>query len=372
MNKFILILLLSIFVFAQSKPLNVLYISHSKKDQPFVKLVNIFSKAVAKDLNINLRIVFPPDKITSSYGDLNRYTYEDFAKPYFFSKNRPDVIIAILFRKRGKMILEFSRESGIPVFIVNTNIPVDDKIDIKEPRSLYKNFLGLVAADEAQAGELLIKSLLKKVNNHKTDENIEVIGINGPRSAYEAIQRVNGLKRGISNQNNVTLHQVVYANWDTEVAYKQTLRLLDRYPNLDVIWTASDSMAIGAKKAIKEKKRDIVAGGIDWSENGLKYVENGSLDATVGGHFMNGGISLILLYDYFHGKDFKKELGLEINFNMFALTSKNIKKYREEFAPNQWDKIDFKKYSKVLNPSLEKYDFSLGNFINSIGPVKYK
>ena len=166
MRKLILILLLSVFVFAQSKPLNVLYISHSKKDQPFVKLVNIFSKAVAKDLNINLKIVFPPEKLTSSYGDLNRYSYEKFAKPYFFSKNKPDIIISILFRRTGKKILEFSRDSGVPVFIVNTNIPLDDKIDIKEPRSLYKNFLGLVAADESQAGELLFKSLLKKVNNH--------------------------------------------------------------------------------------------------------------------------------------------------------------------------------------------------------------
>lgn len=362
---FLYILLFSTLLYAEMKPLNVLFISHAKEDQPFTNLVNTFSKAVSKDLNINLKFVFPPDDMISSYGNLNLYTYESFAKPYFFSQNKPDVIISVLFRKTGKQILEFSKESNVPVFIVNTNIPKNDRVDIQEPRSYYQNFLGLVAANELQAGELLFNSLLNKVKKEKLKDKIEVIGINGPRGASESIERENGLKKAVSRQTNVTLHQIVYANWDTEMAYNQTLKLLRRYPNLDMIWTASDSLALGAQKAISELNKNVIVGGIDWSDKGIVNVANGNLDVTVGGHYMNGGIALILLYDYFNGKDFKDELGVEINFDMFSLTSSNIEKYKEDFSSKQWDKIDFKKYSKVLNPSLENYDFSLDRLIKS-------
>lgn len=370
MKQILLIVLFSIFLYGQAKPLNVLYISHSKKDQPFAKLLNDFSKAVANDLNINLKIVFPPEDKTSAYGDLNRYTYESFAKPYFFSNDKPDVIISILFRKTGKKILEYSKMSETPVFIVNTNIPTDDKEEIKAPREVYKNFLGLVAANEKQAGKLLFESLLKNVKEKKYKKNIEVIGISGPREAYESIQRENGLKEGIENRKEVFLRQITHANWSSDLAYKQTLRLLNRYPELDIIWTASDSMAIGALKAINEKNKDICVGGIDWSQDGINSIENKNLDVSVGGHFMNGGIALILLYDYFNGIDFKDELGTEINFDMFELNQDNIEEFKREFSHENWSKIDFKEYSKFSNPSLKNYDFSLKRMINSLNKNK--
>ncbi len=357
MKKFILLLFLPFLLFAESKPLKVVYISHAQPSHPFVKLVNTFANAAAKDLNIDLEIVSPKE-------NLNRYSYAHFAKRYFFAKDKPDVIIAILFRKSGKKILEYSQKSGVPVFIVNTNIADDEEAYIGEPRGKYKNFLGVLAASEKQAGALLANSLIKQIK--QTNDEIEVVGISGPREAYEAIERERGLKSSAKENSIVKLHQIVHADWRGDIAYKQTLRLLDRYPSLDVLWTASDGMAIGAKKAIVEKNRDIVVGGIDWSKEGIKAVKDGYIDATVGGHFMNGGIALILLYDYFQGIDFKKELGLEINLDMSKLTSENIREYKQNFSPSSWEKIDFKKYSKFYNQNLEKYNFTLDSFMKSI------
>jgi len=77
------------------------------------------------------------------------------------------------------------------------------------------------------------------------------------------------------------------------------------------------------KKAIIEKQREVFAGGIE-------AVECGVIDVSAGGHYVNKGIAIILIYDYFHGQDFKYELRLETNFNMFKLTSSNIKNFNEE------------------------------------------
>jgi len=355
MKKVIFILMVPFFLFAQEKPLKVLYISHTAPNHSFIKLVNSFARAAASDLNIDLKIVSPKEH-------LNRYSYADFAKHYFFIEDKPDVIIAILFRKTGKKILEYSKQSGIPIFIVNTNIPNDERKSIGKPRGKYKGFLGLVAASEQQAGKLLADALFKKANRDK----IKVVGISGTREAYEAIERNRGLEHSVKKHDSVKLYQIVYADWNEDIAYKHTLRLLSRYPKLDVIWTASDGMAIGAKKAILESKKDILVGGIDWSKEGKEAVENGYIDVTVGGHFINGGIALVLIYDYFHGKDFKAELGVEINLDMSKLTLQNIKQYNANFSSSNWDKIDFKKYSKVYNTKLNRYDFSLEKFMNDI------
>jgi len=358
--------MLCLSLYAQTKPLEIIYIGHTRVDHPFVKLVSMFSKEVANDLNIQLSFVSPNIKKTSKDGNLNRYIYENFAKHYFFLQHKPDAIISILFRRTGKEILNFSKEGKIPVFIVNTNIPNEDRSDIGIPRGIYKQFLGLVAASEKQAGELVITTLIEQARKEKPNKLLEIVGISGPRETSEAIERNVGLTSGIKKYSNITLKQITHANWRKDIAYKQTIKLLDRYPNLDIIWTASDGMAIGAKKAILEKNANVLVGGIDWSNEGIEAVKNDVIDVSVGGHYLNGGIALVLLYDYFNGIDFKDELGLEINFNMFKLTSENIKTFNQSFSPDQWHKIDFKKYSKKLNPNLKKYNFTLERFIMDI------
>lgn len=62
---------------------------------------------------------------------------------------------------------------------------------------------------------------------------------------------------------------------------------------------------------------------------------------------------------FHHGKDFAKEPGTRINTNMRAPTSENIQTYLRKFSTHDWDKIDFRKLSKVYNSELKKYDFSL-------------
>ena len=60
-----------------------------------------------------------------------------------------------------------------------------------------------------------------------------------------------------------------------------------------------------------------------------------------------------------HGIDFHDEVGTKIQLNMSILTKNNVNKYLEKYSSQNWNKIDFRKYSKVLNKKLVKYNFSL-------------
>ncbi len=73
---------------------------------------------------------------------------------------------------------------------------------------------------------------------------------------------------------------------------------------------------------------------------------------------MTGGWAMILLHDYHHSKDFKEE-GTNLKMKIFdEINSSNVDAIKK-FGDKNWDKIDFTKFSKILNPKIKKYDFSL-------------
>ena len=84
-------------------------------------------------------------------------------------------------------------------------------------------------------------------------------------------------------------------------------------------------------------------------------VEDGDFTVTVGGYFVDGAWGLVMLYDLIHGVEVPR-----FSTSHFSLiTPKNVGRYRKHFGNNNWSRIDFKKFSKHLNPKLKKYDFGL-------------
>ena len=77
-----------------------------------------------------------------------------------------------------------------------------------------------------------------------------------------------------------------------------------------------------------------------------------------------------MLYDYHHGKDFADE-GLEQNRSMFILfTPEEARRFQQLFGAQNFDKVDFKKFSKFLNPAIKKYDFSFRKLLTESDPRK--
>jgi hypothetical protein len=106
-------------------------------------------------------------------------------------------------------------------------------------------------------------------------------------------------------------------------------------------------------------KTHILTGGIDWETEGLTDIKTNKMTTSLGGHFMQGGLALVLLYDYHHGKDFVSELGTRIDMRLSALTHANIQVYHNILEDGKWDRIDFKNLSKCYNSKRSKYNFDL-------------
>lgn len=124
-------------------------------------------------------------------------------------------------------------------------------------------------------------------------------------------------------------------------------------------------MPKGAKDLKLKPGRDIVTGGIDWLPEALEEVRNKEIDVSVGGHFIEGGWVAVLIYDYFNGKDFASER-VSWKTHMRPITSSNVDYYENKLNEKNWGKINFRKFSKVYNPSIKKYDFKMQNILNQL------
>jgi ABC-type sugar transport system substrate-binding protein len=121
-------------------------------------------------------------------------------------------------------------------------------------------------------------------------------------------------------------------------------------------------MALAASNYLQEKGfnqgKDVFVGGIDWTKRALEAVKAGQLSTSVGGHFAEIGWAMILFYDYFNGKDFAGENTM-FKSSMKPLTAKNVNIFLSSEGKDRWSDVNFRSFSKALNPSLKEYRFDL-------------
>ncbi|MBT9504151.1 MAG: ABC transporter substrate-binding protein, partial [Burkholderiaceae bacterium] len=218
-----------------------------------------------------------------------------------------------------------------------------------------------------EAGYLTAKALIAQGLRAKllgADGLLHLLAIAGDKSTPVSVLRNQGMQRAVAEQaGKVRLEQIVYADWRRDKAAEQAGWLLARYPQARLLWAGSDQMAFGAMEAAqqigREPGRDMLFSAINTSPEAMQARIAGRLCSLAGGHFMAGAWALVMLYDHHHGRDFADE-GLELDRPMFTLFDRaTAERYLQRFGDGIGG-IDFRPFSKVLNPRLKRYDFRFG------------
>ena len=336
-----------------AKEINIILFSHNNNDQDYWGIVHQFARASAKDLGINLII---------KYNDtIHRKSYIENMDKVLGAEN-VSAFLAVSFMGEAQSVLSLSSKYNIPVIMFDNTFSLLEKSKIGQPRVKYKNYIGHISPNDYQLGYLLADYLIKQAKENKTNKTIELIGISGSRISPESYERNKSLEMAANNQQ-AKLLQTVFASWNGASAYKKSLTLIKRHPNVDVIWAASDLMALAAKKAINESGKNIITGGIDWTPQAITAIKNGQLTASVGGNFTSAGYALVLLFDYLNGHDFLEKIALVYQVEGGVIHQGNVDKYYKLITEQDWHSIDFKKYSRVFNPNNEHYDFSFNRLV---------
>ncbi|MDM8529441.1 ABC transporter substrate-binding protein [Anaerolineales bacterium HSG24] len=319
--------------------------------------VSAFMQATAEDLDINLEIL---------YSERDHLVMQEQALEVATRDNPPDYLLVVNEKLVADKMVKVADEAGVKLFIMLNSFVDDQVTEMGEPREKYPNWIGSLIPDNHAAGYAIAKSIIEQglANDVMAEDGtLHIIAVTGDRVTPASVQRVDGLEEALAEYDNVTLHQTFVGEWSKDKSKEQAQVGLKRYPETSVIWAANDPMALGTLDAAVEAGRipgeDIFIGGLNWDGPALEKVQDGSMVMSVGGHFMTGGWSLILLHDYHQGKDFAEE-GVALKRPIFSvIDSQNIEPFMARFGDRDWSQIDFTRFSKVLNPDVEIYDFSL-------------
>jgi ABC-type sugar transport system substrate-binding protein len=234
---------------------------------------------------------------------------------------------------------------------------VPDRQVLGHPGERHKSWLSELVPDDRAAGHLLAQSLIAAARRlHRGNGAVTLAGLGGTYTS-SSLLRINGLRQAVTESADVTLFEVVPANWEIDRARRETARLLQLQPDLHVIWAASDLMALGAAEALQAAGKtpgvDVVVGGVDWAPFALEKVRSGTFAASVGGHFLDGAFALVLFHDHHRGLT----LPTNVKSHLALATRENVERCERALARRA--EVDFRRFSKAETPGLASYPFSV-------------
>ncbi len=335
--------------------LEVVLLSPAKVDNQFWVQVNLIAHAAANDLGINLTIV---------HGNGHRLYQKEQLNKIITSLKRPDYIIFLPYDGTAHHSFNLLEQAKVPFLTLEKTLFRKQQKQLGKPGQRFKYWLGEVFHDNKKAGELLAQTLIKASGARNARKSkLNVVGISGDISGHSN-RRNAGLMAALATNPHHSLAQIVSARWQRDITSQMIVSLLSRYPEIDIVWTSADIMALGVLDVIDKLDRKInenlFIGGFDWSNEALIAIKNDQYTASVGGHFMQAAWALVKLFDHHQGYAKLPSNEGSIAYQLQLIDKDNINDHLVLIENPNWDKIDFEEFSVSNNSSSknEQFDFS--------------
>lgn len=165
-------------------------------------------------------------------------------------------------------VLDKARAAGIPVLIVDTDVPWPPKL----------SFIGI---DNRLGGRLAGEHLVKQLGGRG-----KVAVIRGVLGVATHEDRLAGFREAIAKAPGIECVAVQPANSERALGMSVMENLLTAHPDLRAVFATNDQMALGAMEAIAGRKLTgkIVLVGFDATREAVRAVLAGQLSATVAGY----------------------------------------------------------------------------------------
>ncbi|WP_171033943.1 ABC transporter substrate-binding protein [Lichenicoccus roseus] len=293
-----------------------------------------FIRKGADQLGVNLVVLNAdnnPDQMTKSLEDL-------VARPV-------DGIIFTPYWDTAARGLTLARDASIPVILTDSYPPF-------LPQSKrFPNYLAFVGPSDEDAGRQMGEALFAAM---KPDANgKKVIGVvNGTAGTSVAIDRRKGLADALKNHPEVQIAGEVDGNFVRDTSQTVFESLYQGHPDIKGVWAANGGTATGVLTALKNvgktPGKDVVVVAMDLNPENVEAVQKGELLFDIGGHWLQGGYALVMLYDAIKGKPVAKDNDV-IKLKLLPLTQDKVAQFKSDF-PGGVQPYDFKQHSRVYNP----------------------
>ncbi len=297
---------------AQDKKFKVISIVQPMDNPWVVNNVN-FQKAVAEALGIDLTVV--ADKGTE---DSNIAVMQGAVAQH------PDgILFDPITQAAGRADAKFLEEAKIPGV-------TEDRLVVPHVKDYKGKFLiAQVTQNNEQWGYDMMMTLLNEGSK-------KIVAILDPKGVTTVEEAWKGAHRAIDEHPGTSVLQESWQPKSRENAIATMERYLARYApkEMDGCWCIGSTVGLGALQAIKQAGRqdEVKVSTADDDDSVIKAIEDGSLTSTLGGHWMNGGFGLIVLFDHLNGHDPKDRQPL---FNLIPVDKTNAAAYSDRFLKGQ-------------------------------------
>lgn len=250
--------------------------------------------------------------------------------------------------------LTMAKDANIPVILT------DSYADFPPQDALFPNYLAFVGPSDRDAGRQMAEALFTAIEPEEDGKKYIAV-VNGTAGTSVAIDRRAGLQDALDANPDVVVVGEVDGNFVRDTSQTVFESLWQGNPNVQGVWAANGGTATGVMAAItnagKKPGEDIVVVAMDLNPENVDAVEKGELLFDIGGHWLQGGFALVMLYDHLNGHGIPAEVA-NVKLDLLPLTQDRVAQFRSDF-PNGVPVYDFKARSKTYNPDAETAVFEM-------------
>lgn len=294
-------------------------VSYPTANSPFWKAYTSFIEDGGEQLGVDINLVSADENEQKQLADVQN----------LISQKVDGLIITPQSTSIAPTLLRAAARADIPV-VVTDRYPGYDPGENEDAD--YVAFLG---PNDVAAGKGIAEALAEAGG----DKFLALGGVSG-NSVSEG--RKEGLEEGIKATGS-ELVQFQVAGDSEEKGLSNTENLLQANPkgSANAIWCFNDNLCQGAIKAAKNAGREgeFVFGGMDLTPQAISAIESGDYTVSFGGHWLQGGFGLAILFDAINGKEPANPV---VKLDLAKVDKSNVAAFKEQFIDNP-PNYDFKK-----------------------------
>jgi ABC-type sugar transport system substrate-binding protein len=282
------------------------------------------AEQAAKNLNVDLRIVDYENREEKQIDTLQG----------LIATGINGLIVVPHNTQMGPAILDMAGRNNIPVTVA-------DRWPGVGPES--GKYIGFVGSNDEKAGYDIASELLRQGCTKLVVNN----GLRG-HSGYQA--RTRGRTKATSEHPEV---KVLREEWASSVRVEGT-KMMEAWltalpgPEFDCLYGGNDDWAMGAWKVLSDRGAapKVKIAGLDLIPEVVEKLKQGTFAVSAGGHWYEGALSVVQMYDYLHGIKPAQPITLVTDI---VVTKDNAAKFEEQFIKHPME-IDWKQRSRVFVP----------------------
>ncbi len=330
----------------------------------FWRQVEESMQAACDSLGVKLEVLnYEDDRIR-----LLEYAHNIVRRP-----SKPDIVFLNMITDSDALAVQILNDAKIDVFILNSSFSASKHRALNGPRGEFKHWIGEILPNDLGVATDMARSLYQKAKSNRAKSDAEdqseiyVGAVQGVAGVRASDARIAGLYRVLTEHDDLKLTEIISGEWLADLSQQAALRLLNYRIKPDIIFAVHDLSAIGVVRAAEESGLvagvDVLTAGIDWSPDVFPYIKDGRIEASYGGHFMEGAWAVILAYDYKNGYDFKDVEGLTLYSKMERIDASNLTLYEAKIKKKAWLNIDYKALTRTHNTNFTRYNFNLSQLL---------